>query len=164
MGKALEIEITLRKANPEDLSYIIDLACESIIYSISPFRNTDTGKAKENRRNDLRDIQEWLSPNPYGLVLVAETEKGEICGHVILSMGYFGITEDLMGWILDITVAPCFRGTGLSQKIHNLVEIILKDKNVRALCLGVTSSNIRAVNFYKRLGYEEEYIQMVKVL
>lgn len=157
-------EIIIRKAEIQDLPSIIKLASESIIHSVSPFRNMDIEKAIEYRRDDLKEIEKWISPENSGILLVAETEEGEFCGHVILVTGYFGITGDPLGWILDITVCPSFRGTGLSQKLHEIVEIILRERNIGGLCLGVTSTNNRAVNFYKRLGYKEEFIQMVKIL
>jgi len=157
-------EIIIRKAEIEDVPSIIKLASESIIHSVSPFRNMDIEKAIEYRRDDLKEIEKWVSPESSGILLVAETEEGEFCGHVILVTGYFGITGDPLGWILDITVCPPFRGTGLSQKLHEIVEIILKEQHIGGICLGVTSVNERAVNFYKKLGYQEEFVQLVKVL
>jgi ribosomal protein S18 acetylase RimI-like enzyme len=158
------MDIIIRKAVIQDLPSIIKLASESITCSISPFRNMDVAKAIEYRKDDLQEIEKWLSPDSPGILLVAETDYGEFCGHVILVTGYFGLTGGPIGWILDITVCPSFRGSGLSQKLHEIVEIILMEKHIEGICLGVTSSNIRAVNFYKRLDYKEEFIQMVKLL
>jgi ribosomal protein S18 acetylase RimI-like enzyme len=159
-----QLEITIRRATEKDLPEVVKLASEAMIYSISPFRKIRPELAKEFRKDDLKDLYEWLSPDSPGVICVAETNDGVICGHLIMAHGIFDITGERLGWILDITVKENFKGTGVAQKLHEVAEIILKSKHIKSICLGVTSSNKRAVNFYDKLGYKEEHVQLVKVL
>lgn len=159
-----EIEVTIRKATIEDIPYVIQMASDVIGSSISPCRNVSVEEAREYRKDDLKDLATWLEPDIPAFIFVAETEEGEICGHVIFVFGSFNIISETVGWILDITVSTRFRGTGLSRKLHCLVETILKDKNVDGIYLSVTSSNERAVSFYKKLGYLEEHLCLLKIL
>jgi len=158
------MEITIRKATVEDLPAVIELASESVIYSISPYRSLSEREAIKNREDDLKDLKSWIAEDWGGYIFVAQSEDKRICGHVIFAMGRFDITGKEIGWILDITVAPPFKGTGISQKLHEVAEILLQEKNMTGIGLTVTSSNKRAFNFYRKLGYEEEHSQLVKLL
>jgi len=158
------VEITIRKAVLHDMPHIIRLAANAIVYSMSPYRNVSVEKAMEYRANDLKDLAKWLEPDIPAYIFVAETENGEICGHVIFALGTFGVISDQIAWILDITVSPDYMGTGLSKQLHQIVETILPDKNIGGICLSVTSSNKRAVRFYSNLGYEVEHLCLVKVI
>ena len=158
------MEITIRKATIEDLPGIIELASEAIVHSISPYRSAKKEDAVGYRRKDLKELEYWAFNNMGGYIFVAEGENKEICGHVIMAMGKLDVTGQNIGWILDITVGPNFRGTGISQKLHEVAEALLEENKVGGICLTVTSSNKRAVNFYKKLNYKEEHVQLVKML
>ncbi|RKD34257.1 GNAT family N-acetyltransferase [Thermohalobacter berrensis] len=56
-----------------------------------------------------------------------------------------------------LCVIPSYRGTGVAQKLFNLhKETAIKNK-CKQLFLEVIVGNDRAINFYKKLGYEKVY-------
>lgn len=86
--------------------------------------------------------------NPQREVFVAE-QAGKIAGVVILQLG-----GSLDGYIQLLAVFPEFQNRGLGEKIMQGVEekIFQRRKNV-FLC--VSSFNMRAQKFYKKLGYQK---------
>ena len=70
---------------------------------------------------------------------------------------------------LAISVSPKAQGFGIGTKLMNELFRILKTKGYKQTSLAVQKTN-RAVNFYKKLGYqillekEEEFIMVKKLL
>ena len=53
------------------------------------------------------------------------------------------------------SVADAWQSTGLGSTMADIIEEDLKEKNIRHVILwgGVQATNIKAVNYYKKLGY-----------
>jgi ribosomal protein S18 acetylase RimI-like enzyme len=56
-----------------------------------------------------------------------------------------------------LCVHPEYRGKGISQKLYELHKQIALDNNCKQLFLEVIVGNDRAINFYKKLGYDKIY-------
>lgn len=56
-----------------------------------------------------------------------------------------------------LAISPDFRGLGVSQKLFELHKEEAKKQNCKQLFLEVIVGNDRAINFYKKLGYEKIY-------
>lgn len=53
-----------------------------------------------------------------------------------------------------LMVHPKHEGKGIGQDLVKYIEILAKENQYGAIRLDVFSENLRAVSFYKKLGYE----------
>ncbi|WP_088040831.1 GNAT family N-acetyltransferase [Bacillus sp. EAC] len=56
-----------------------------------------------------------------------------------------------------LAISPSFRGKGISQKLFELHKEEAEKNECKQLFLEVIVGNDRAINFYKKLGYEKVY-------
>lgn len=88
------------------------------------------------------------------LALVAEVE-GQIVGFLTLEPGFFG-RKDAHVATLGIMVAPQFRGKGVGWAMMTYAVTWARQNRFEKIQLEVFSSNRRAYEFYRRLGFVEE--------
>jgi ribosomal protein S18 acetylase RimI-like enzyme len=124
---------------------------------IRPFRDSDRpGLIVLWRECDLiravndpdLDIDRKLSNDPDGLV-VAELH-GAIVGS--LMFGY----EGHRGWLNYLAVKPEQQRTGVGRALVSYAEAVLGAAGCPKVNLQIRKSNLRAVDFYRRLGYLED--------
>ncbi len=156
-------DFIIRVAGRSDIEQIIELAVSSVVYSVSPYRDASSLEVKRYRREDLASLWElWNSPDAG--VFVADDRFG-LAGHVVVMTGWRdSTTGERQGWVFDLSVRRDCWGRGLGRALMEQAESFVRRRGCRYIGLGVTASNERAVAFYKRLGYLEERIQMVKKL
>ena len=158
------MKITIRKAKPEDIEYVIDLAVEMVGMSISPYRDCLKSQVQEFRRKDLAVLKDINSNNNIG-IFIASDEDSNFIGHVIVVSGDIeSSTGERQGWIFDISVKEAYWHCGIGKKLMRHAEEFIKNIGLRYIGMGVTASNERAVRFYERLGYKEERKRMIKRL
>lgn len=154
----------LRRATLRDLGAVIDLASESIVYSISPLRVILPEAAKQFRRNDLDNLRQLLDSPNLGF-FVAETSNSEFVGHVIVVTHLKNsLTGEVEAMIVDISVKEEYWGSGVAVTLCNKAEEFARDQGMPYLELGVTSNNTRAIRFYEKAGFLEERKRMLKRL
>jgi ribosomal protein S18 acetylase RimI-like enzyme len=56
-----------------------------------------------------------------------------------------------------LCIDPQYRGFGISNTLYNLHRQVALDHKCKQLCLEVIVGNDRAIQFYKKLGYEKVY-------
>lgn len=158
------MEIAIREATREDLSSIIDLACQSVEYSISPLRNVSLEEAKSFRKKDLGQLRDVFGMDNLG-VFIAENEDKLLLGHIIIMADVVeATTGEKQGWILDLSVRKGYWNQGIGSLLNKKAEEFIRSKGLKYIGLGVTTCNERAVNFYHKLGYIEERKRMIKRL
>lgn len=89
------------------------------------------------------------SYNSIGLLARAE---GQIVGFAIGDIYVDG--RVLQGHICTIEVLPNFRRRGIGEKLLQEIEVIFRQKRVRASALEVREDNIPAIGLYRKLGYD----------
>ena len=92
-----------------------------------------------------------LALNPYALYAVLEIEN-EIHGYVGM-----WITDNLE--IINLYVDEEYQGMGFGSIIMDFVIDICEQSNIQNLSLEVRSSNIKAINLYKKYGLKESHIR-----
>ncbi|MCA9790536.1 MAG: GNAT family N-acetyltransferase [Candidatus Eremiobacteraeota bacterium] len=156
-------DFSIRKAEPEDVSQVVDLAVEMVIHSVSPLREIDEETVRTYRRNDLRSLHRALA-RPHVGIFIAEV-GARVVGHVIVfTAQQDSSTGETQGWIFDLAVSQDMWGRGVAQALMEHAETFSREAGVARLGLGVTISNQRALDFYHQQGYLEERVQMVKKL
>ncbi|MHB2015792.1 MAG: GNAT family N-acetyltransferase [Candidatus Xenobia bacterium] len=154
--------VTIRKATPDDLPKIIELAVEMVVHSVSPFREIDELGVREFRRRDLSTLGEAMKQANVG-VFMAEDDKQRFLGHVIVVCGYMeSSTGETQGWVFDLSVQRDCWDKGIGRLLMEEAESFTLSQGYQYLGLGVTSANARAVGFYERLGFLEERKRMIK--
>jgi signal peptidase I len=60
-------------------------------------------------------------------------------------------------WIYSLYVRTPFQGAGIAEKLMQRVMQFARDKKAPSLQLIVDESNVRALNFYRKLGFREVF-------
>lgn len=118
--------------------------------------------------SSLRKILEKIQEKEGSFYIAEENNQivGFICGIIqkpstenILS--HFPSTS---GWITDLYIDSEYRGNGAGGKLMAQIEKYFKEKHCDSVRLALFSSNFKAHNFYKNLGFENRTIEMIKKL
>jgi ribosomal protein S18 acetylase RimI-like enzyme len=96
--------------------------------------------------------------------LVAWSGDGRRLGYVHMRPGKDGVTEEPCGYVSLLAVDKDAEGSGVATRLMAAAQDWALKRGYRFLCLDVFADNGRAVDFYKRIGFESETIRMVKPL
>lgn len=71
--------------------------------------------------------------------------------------------------LMSIAILKEYRGTEVSEKLNDFFEELLLERNINEIILSVKSDNLRAVNYYEKIGYtinnsNKEVMQLSKKL
>lgn len=157
-------EVRICRAEKKDLSDIINLSVEVVSCSMSPQRQNDLVKAEKIRRDDMAALY-WQISKGNMAVFIAKNAENKIVGHVVAKLDMVDfLTGEKQAWVLDLAVKPEYWSCGLGQKLMEAVETAALGVGVKYVGLTVTCANRRAADFYKKMGYQDERVQMVKEL
>ena len=98
---------------------------------------------------------------------VAIDEEGTIVAYMLIKQGIidwdkvrYSTRNESYGYDTSVTFAPsvadAWQSSGLGSLMNHFIEDDLKKRNVKNIILwgGVQATNLKAVNFYKKLGYQ----------
>ena len=128
--------VSLRKANAEDLAFIIEVS-HSEMDKIVPHG--------WNWKSWFEDVEKAIINNRHR-VFVIETSK--------ISIGYLWLNEEINSlWITAIVLQTDYQRIKIGQKIMNYLikESYKEGKN--SIELGVQRNNHAALQFYSKLGF-----------
>ena len=152
--------LRIRQARPDDKDFVISLLPRLVEFGPPPWR--DPARMTET---DVRVLSESLSaPPPDVSVLVAEDEGGAALGFIHLRAATDYFTREEHGHIADIVVAPWGEGRGVGRALMAAGEEWARGRGYRWLTLSVFVQNVRAREFYRRLGYGEDTMKYLKEL
>lgn len=158
-------DLFIRVATEDDLARVSELAVDLVITSRSAHRDEVTDEEiRDYRRRNFEQLSTVLEM-PEGGLFVANDPDGRHVGHVLLLGNQFDpISEMPQAWVYDVSVQRDWWGKGVGKLLMDTAELFAKNLGLGYIGLGVTEANARAVDFYKRLGYDVERVQMVKKL
>jgi ribosomal protein S18 acetylase RimI-like enzyme len=158
------MKIKIRKATSQDIDTVIELAVEMVVHSVSPLRFATHKEIQEFRKKDLTVLRDFEKYGHIG-IFIAEDEERHFLGHVIVVSGDVeSSTGEKQGWIFDLSIKKEWWGKGIGKELMSHAEKFIKEHGLKYIGMGVTTSNFRAVRFYKDLGYIEERKRMIKRL
>jgi ribosomal protein S18 acetylase RimI-like enzyme len=96
--------------------------------------------------------------------LIAWSDGGRRLGYVHMRPGKDGVTDEPCGYVSLLAVDKNAEGSGAATKLMAAAEDWARARGYRFLCLDVFADNRRAIDFYKRGGFESETLRMVKPL
>lgn len=143
------IDFNLRNVTKNDVKALAHLLELSYYHKLNNSRKTFIE----------RDIFQTFN-NKYGKMLfenswVIQNEKGELCAAVLV------VIRDGNPFILHLATLPKYRRRGIGKSLLLETERSILNKNFDSITFYVRSNNIEAVNFYRTLGYEFIYMNLV---
>ena len=93
------------------------------------------------------------------LSLLAEDE-GKIIGYFFTKIHVEPWDE--FPYVISFAVEPEYQSKGIGSMLMNKTIEILKEKNFKSLKFHVLPTNEKALNFYKKMGFEIEKVLMGK--
>lgn len=137
----IEIEI----AQPKDWEFFRDLRLQALTESPEAFSSTF-----ERENSFTKD--EWISRMTNGSSFIA-TEEGVGVG--IVGVMQFEETKSQEYKIVSMWVSPDFRGTDLASALVSDAKKWAIRNGGSSIYLHVESNNLAAINFYKKVGFEQ---------
>jgi len=150
--------IRIRLFNRDDETFIL-----SLIERLSEFDLPEWRSSHEiNTKNQKKLENAIKNPKPESAIYVAEDENGKSAGFIHLETEIDYFSGEKLGYIADIAVDKASEGKGIGKSLLKTGEEWAKQRGYKLMWLYVFSGNTRAKAVYKRLGYGEEVVKLVK--
>ncbi|MBQ9920693.1 MAG: GNAT family N-acetyltransferase [Clostridia bacterium] len=145
------MEITIRPLEEKDRQQILEM--------MRTFYSSEAVFSNGSEEIFNTDIDNCIGDNPYIEGYVFE-DNSNIQGYAMLAKSYSTEFGRSCIWIEDIYVKDEYRGLGIGSRFLNFVE---ENYPYALLRLEVEAENERAVNVYKKCGYDVlPYMEMKK--
>ncbi|MCL2664250.1 MAG: GNAT family N-acetyltransferase [Defluviitaleaceae bacterium] len=144
--------LTIRDILKEDKKIFMEMA-EAFYSSDAVSHNLDVKTVEAN-------FDAAVNRSPFIRALIIEDGTGPV-GFAFISFTHATEAGGLTVLLEDLYLNESCRGKGLGSKFINFVE--QEYHTAKRFRLEVAKENTRAIELYKKLGYEElDYVQMVK--
>lgn len=108
-----------------------------------------------------RTFDEMMRSDAYVDGYLLESDAGEPMGYLLVSKTFSQECGGQAVWVEELSVLPAFRGQGAGSEALKWVGT--RYPQARRFRLEVEPENERAIELYRRLGYEElSYFQMIR--
>jgi len=151
--------VTLRPATADDRAFIDGLSPR---LSSVPRPAWHDLAAMEGFQD--RHMAASFAPVEGAATLVACAGDGRRLGYIHLRPGKDGVTDEPCGYISLLATTKEAEGSGVATRLMAAAEDWARGRGYRLLSLDVFADNRRAVEFYRRGGFEAETHRMVKPL
>ncbi|MDD5181658.1 MAG: GNAT family N-acetyltransferase [Candidatus Nanoarchaeia archaeon] len=155
----------IRKATQKDAKAIVNLM-NDLVKHHSSFNDVyyDTNELAKNWKTIYLKKVKTKIRSKKTIVLVAE-ENGKVVGYVDGSLKpRFLFNKNLTLDIDNISIAEGYRGKGIGTKLMKAIFKIGKKRKAFCAWLGVRAQNKKGRKFYKKLGFKDSMINVVKKL
>lgn len=160
-SKTMQEKIQIRNATKKDLNILRDLQHALVDYHHEKDKNNKTGKQmgdsfEKLMTGKIRDrkskvIIVWKSEEPIGYCY------GSIEKPTVLNFKE-------VGHISDLFVKESFRSRGIGKMVLDYYFDWFRKNNIKIVQLSVHAQNPKVYSFYKKLGFKENTIKMIKLL
>jgi RimJ/RimL family protein N-acetyltransferase len=158
------MEYKIRKAEIEDLNQIqnlIDKLCEK---EFNEFDNTINPKYGTSEKGESYVKERILDTNNSLSLVVVDNDNivGYFLGGVTISEDYR--LPNKIGEGETMFIEEEYRGIGIGTHFLKLFEVWCKEKKLNRIRLVASSKNIKAVDTYKKNGFEVYDITLEKII
>lgn len=98
------------------------------------------------------------------VILVAEGTDGAILGYAQIGLDRDHFSGEPMGHVFSLVTDPAAEGQGVASRLLDTAGAWALDHGATGLLLFVFATNDRARALYRRCGFQEDMISMVKPL
>lgn len=138
--------LVIREAAPQDEAELLRM--------MRVLAEQEPGKIKFDELAARASFRQLLSLPPFGRVwLLCETNK--VAGYVVLTIGFSFEFHGHDAFIDELYVDAAYRRRGWGRQAVVFVEQKARDMGVNAVHLEVDQGNERALELYRRAGYED---------
>lgn len=124
----------------------------------------DSGAALHGFREEIpgKNLNAFLSGNPYLRCLMLESSDGITAGYALLSLSWTTEYGGPLVILEELYLCPDMRGRGLAGAFFRWL-FTQYDTDAAAYRLEVAPGNAQVMDIYRKYGYETlEYIQMIR--
>lgn len=150
-----QTEPTMRRFNVRrDLEQVLDFQFE--VYE-GNFPGFEVDRAF--RDDYTRDIRRAARDSTEMMLVLEQDDR--LCGFIWGAM-MSTLVDNRVGYIKNVYVAPHLRGAGQADRLMDAIEEWFWEQGAEKVMLDASVVNPRAVDFYRRCGYDVERVRMVK--
>jgi ribosomal protein S18 acetylase RimI-like enzyme len=151
--------VAIRAATRDDLEFLLSLVPRLSEFGLPPSRDA---KALGAFTKDV--VQKTLAEDAVkSLILVAE-QDGKALGFIQLEEEKEFFTGEAHGYIANLAIAKEAEGKGVGKALMQVAEAWSKERGYRYLSLYVFGTNHHARRFYETLGYDEDSLELTKLI
>ncbi len=154
-------ELELQEMNPEEFNMFI--AKQNVDYAREIARNfrRPIEQVRVEAEAQLKQLlPDGIKTKGHTLLKVVETRSSNAVGAIWFKLE----SEADRAFLYYIEIHEPYRGKGYGKIAMNLLEDLLREKNVKSLGLHVFADNQVALNLYKRQGFSTGSYNMEKIL
>ena len=116
----------------------------------------------------LATVEIWLTEsmdqhNQKTVVFVAEDERGEQLGFATVSHSNH-CTGQPQAYIGELATSDTFEGHGVGTALVEACELWAREQSYMLLTLTTGAANARALSFYRKRGFQDEDVNLTKLL
>lgn len=143
-------DLSIRQGDATDISHQLLEACLNLIEKTSriDYENSELKWSASKKRKEMK------LPDMKYIILTENQGGGGVAGFISFMVTYEDGYEVL--YIYEIHFTPERQGQGLGRKMMKIVEVIGQNVGVAKVMLTVFRANYRAVDWYTKLGYQED--------
>jgi ribosomal protein S18 acetylase RimI-like enzyme len=152
-------EIVIRPATEDDGDFVAQFASALLEFGSPAWKDSDAlaprfRKVLANAVNDQ---------DPRAAVLIAQDGQGNRLGFISLKVRQ-EVTGGERAHVADLAVSEGSRRVGAGRALMRAAEAWARERQLSVIGLDVWSTNVRAIAFYRRLGYRPESLHLIRDL
>jgi len=138
-------KLRIREARPEDIDTIVD-------FTLQEARETEG--AEKAVATVTRGVRAGFGDSAPAKYWVAETEQGRVVASISVVTEWSNFNGGDYWWVQSLFIVPDHRGAGLVDSLLAHLEAAAKAAGAIDLRLYVLNTNQRAINAYRRCGFD----------
>jgi ribosomal protein S18 acetylase RimI-like enzyme len=146
--------MNFRPAREADLRKLEDLE-QAVICAEQPFNH-----ALKSNGARYYDLPALISSNDSLLLVVELDEEIISTGYVQIRESKQSLKHERHGYLGFMFVQPQYRGRGINKQVIEYLIEWAKDQGIYDFYLDVYANNHAAINAYKKLGFENNLVEM----
>jgi ribosomal protein S18 acetylase RimI-like enzyme len=151
--------LNIRPATKDDLEFLLNLVPRLSEFGLPPSRDP---KAVAAFTHDL--LTKTLNENSETAVILIAEENHKRLGFIQLGEEKEFFSAEAHGYIANLAITREAEGKSVGKALMNAAEAWSKERGYRYLSLYVFGTNDHARKFYKKLGYDEDSLNLTKLL
>ncbi|HIC18162.1 TPA: GNAT family N-acetyltransferase [Candidatus Poribacteria bacterium] len=162
-----QLKINVRECQDHDQDFIDQLRQEHLLASAPKSRLTDLSRDEIVARmeNWYSEKIQLLQDVPVCRTYIATDENDQPLGYaIVVAEAKDDFRSERQGFLCDLAVGEQYWVKGVAQALIKACEDYIKRMGHQFMMLNVSAFNDRAIEFYEKLGYVEEWRMMGKRL